>query len=306
MIIVLNKIREHRFGLNQGGLRQKFAGVRRFVETDCEDRTGIDELHRLIRGEIDALPNLRDPFPSAWFTIKDRLSGSAENYLTFDRYRALCAEGGEQGAEAQERLAEILHALGIALNYKDDPRLRDTHVLNPRWVAQGVYRILNHDRLTERNGELFFGDLVSILDREAYPPERHGFIVELMRKFELCFRFPEEEDHFLIPELLGKDQPEEAKGFKAEACLNFEYRHNALLPEGLLPRFIVRTHVLSSDRPRWRTGVILHLEGNEALVVADPIERCVRIRVRGPVEGRRRLLAVIRSDFERIHGSSRF
>jgi internalin A len=72
-------------------------------------------------------------------------------------------------------------------------------------------------------------------------------------------------------------------------------------PEGLLPRFIVRTHALSQTQPRWRSGVILEFEGNRALVKADPQEKTVVISVAGPVERRRRLLAVIRSDFERIH-----
>jgi internalin A len=79
-----------------------------------------------------------------------------------------------------------------------------------------------------------------------------------------------------------------------------------ILPEGLLPRFIVRTHVLSDDQLRWRTGVILTFEGNRALVKADRSDRTVTISVDGPVASRRRLLAVIRSDFERIHRSFKF
>ena len=34
-----------------------------------------------------------------------------------------------------------------------------------------------------------------------------------------------------------------------------------MLPEGLIPRFIVRTHALSGP-PRWRTGVMLEFDGN--------------------------------------------
>jgi internalin A len=79
-----------------------------------------------------------------------------------------------------------------------------------------------------------------------------------------------------------------------------------VLPEGLLPRFIVRTHVLSEHQLRWRTGVILNFEGNRALVEADPQDKCVSISVKGPMASRRRLLAVIRSDFERIHSSFKF
>ena len=33
--------------------------------------------------------------------------------------------------------------LYYVLNFQDDPRLVDTHVLNPEWVTNGVYKILN-------------------------------------------------------------------------------------------------------------------------------------------------------------------
>jgi internalin A len=85
-------------------------------------------------------------------------------------------------------------------------------------------------------------------------------------------------------------------------CLNFQY-HYPVLPEGLLPRFVVRTHVLSDETPRWRTGVILKLEENLALIRADAQERRVFINIKGPVVGRRRLLSIIRANFDHIHGS---
>ena len=307
VIVVLNKIREHPFAVNQPALRQKFPMVRDVIATDCADppegrQTLLDAIHR----EIDALPGLRDAFPAAWFAIKDRLSSMPDNYLTFDRYRALCAETGVTGHEDQNRLAEVLHRLGVALNYRDDTRLHDVNVLNPRWVTEGVYKILNHERVAEQQGELSIRDVAAILDPASYPQERHPFLLELMRKFELCFRFPDDDERYLIPQLLPKEQPEEAKAFDAQGCLSFEYHYPTLLPEGLLPRFIVRTYVLSADEPRWRSGVILRFEGHRALVVGDPVERRVRVRVDGPATGRRRLLAVIRNEFDRIHAGYKF
>ena len=149
-------------------------------------------------------------------------------------------------------------------------------------------------------------DVGTILDPADYPPERHPFLLELMRKFELCFRFPDEDDRYLIPQLLPKEQPEAASAFDPETCLCFEYHYPTLLPEGLLPRFIVRSYVLSTDEPRWRSGVILRFEGCRALVVGDPVERKVRVRISGPQPGYRRLLAVIRADFDRIHAGYTF
>src|SRR5262249_37814174 len=157
---------------------------------------------------------------------------------------------------------------GIALNYKDDPRLRETHVLNPHWVTGGIYRILNADILAKREGELHFSDLNNILPDEHYPRTMHMFLLDLMRKFELCFPFADESNHYLVPELLNKQQPEEADYFSPSTCLGFE-SHYPILPEGLLPRFIVRSHVMSEGQARWRLGVILHFESCRAMVKAD-------------------------------------
>lgn len=133
-------------------------------------------------------------------------------------------------------LLHILHQLGIALNFKDDPRLKETHVLNPHWLTQSIYKILNSNILAQKNGEITAEDLPNILDKKKYQKEMHCFLLELMRKFELCFKTPKKENSFLIPELLGKEEPKETKDFKPEECLNFQYNYT-VLPNGLLPRF---------------------------------------------------------------------
>jgi internalin A len=305
VLVVLNKIKAHPFDVNRSALKQKFPNIRAFIETDCAANMGIDRLRALIEQETDQLEHLRDSFPSSWFEIKQQLAGMTENYISFEQYRTICQQDGESDIHAQDSLAVHLHHLGIALNYKDDPRLRDTHVLNPRWVTNGIYKLLNAEKMATAKGEIEVENLSQILDPQAYPPERHCFLLELMRKFELCFPFQETENRYLIPDLLDKQQPPAAEAFDPITCLNFRYEY-PILPEGLLPRFIVHTHVLSSQAHRWRTGVILEFEGNQALVKADRQDRQVTINVNGPVAGRGRLLAIIRSDFERIHRSFKF
>ena len=300
VIVVLNKIKEHPFDLNRRGLQQKYPFIRYFVRTDCADATGLEELRKAIERETDGLEHLRDAFPASWFEIKNQLPKMRENYLSFDQYREVCIRLGEKDSISQELLAVYLHRLGIALNYRDDPRLEDTHVLNPRWVTDGIYEVLNSEKLERQHGEIHLNDLREILDPKEYPTKMHRFLFDLMKKFDLCFVFPDDDCHYLIPELLDKQEPEATAEFVPEECLNFQY-HYPVLPEGLLPRFIVRTHTLSEGLPRWRTGVILMFEGNRALVKADVQDKKVFINVAGASPGRRRLLAIIRSDFERIH-----
>jgi internalin A len=300
VIIVLNRIREQPFDLNRLALQRKYPAIRDFIKTDCEDATGLEQLRRTIARETDRLEHLRDAFPASWFAIKDQLASMKKNYLGFDEYRQFCELHGETDKKAQEDLAGYLHSLGVVLNYKEDPRLQDTYVLNPHWVTNGMYRILNSEILERQRGEIHLSNLSEILDSADYPASLRRFIIDLMKKFDLCFSFVDEDTHYLIPELLGKQEPEEVGEFKPAECLNFQYHYPVSL-EGLLPRFIVRTHILSENLPRWRTGVILKFEGCRALVRADIPDKRVFISVSGPASARRRLLAVIRSDFERIH-----
>jgi internalin A len=152
VIVVMNKINEHPFDVNRRGLLQKYPFIRDFIKTDCKDNIGIKELRKAIERETDRLEHLRDAFPASWFSIKDRLARMRKNYLTFDEYRKACEKLGEKDCDAQEALTVYLHSLGIALNYKDDPRLQDTHVLNPQWVTSGIYKIINSEKLEKQRG----------------------------------------------------------------------------------------------------------------------------------------------------------
>lgn len=297
---MLNKINERPFDVNRRALGAKYRSVREFVQTDCKDGTGIAQLRQSIEREAERIEHLRAMFPARWFAIKEHLAASERNYLTFDEYRDFCRQYGETGENAQEELAGYLHALGVILNYRDDPRLDDMLLLDPHWVTNAIYKILNAKKVEQQRGEVHLNDLAEILDERAYPTSMRRFILDLMKKFDLCFSFPGDDGRHLIPELLGKQEPDEARGFDPRECLNFQYHYPAP-PNGLLPRFIVRTHALSEGQPRWHTGTILQYEGASALVKANVQDWRVIVNVRGPVLERRSLLALIRSSFNEIH-----
>ena len=307
IIVVLNKIDEHPFDVNRRDLENKScSSIKDFVKTDCATARGIDQLTAVIKREVDQLDDLRAPFPSGWMRIKNTLANMDESHIPYGQYREICKECGEPDEDRQDQLASHLHNLGVAFNYrKFSRRLRDPHILKPDWVTKGIYALINSRILAETRGELDVARITEILDSRDYPEDCHDFLIELMRRFKLCFRFQEDENRYLIPDLLDKQQPDTASRFNLTECLNFKYEYSSL-PKGMLPQFIVRTHILSDQTLRWRTGVILTFEENLALVKADHIDRSITISVSGKADGQRRLLAVIRADFERIHSNFQF
>ena len=124
-----------------------------------------------------------------------------------------------------------------------------------------------------------------------------------MQKFRLCFPLDDEGRDYLIPELLSKREPELEGEFPAATSLCFTYQYDTVLPEGLLPRFIVETYVQRETQHAWKTGVVLERANCRALVRGDLQARKIMIRVTGPGGGRRELLGIVREHFERIHQS---
>ena len=306
VIVVLNKQKSEPFDVNREGWLEKYKGnIKGFVLTDCEDKKSITQLKREIVKELRAMESLKARFPRRWFTIKNALSTMGADHISFEDYRALCQQNGEGDAASQTQLSGFLHDLGIALNYGQDPRLRFNYVLKPEWVTQGIYALLH--AFVKSKGVFTHAEAEKELAQKKYSAQDTNFILGLMERFELSFPLDEKPRRILIPELLDDQQPKEAASFKPSECLNFGYKY-PVLTEGLLPRFIARTHHLGHPKKRWKTGVILEdpASGCKALVKADAADAVVRVHIDGPQENRRELLGIVRYNFDVIHSNYEF
>ena len=311
VLVVINKNEPpNQLDLNETRLGKDYApNVLGFFKTSCSDGTGIAELRAAIEEQVERLEHVHDRVPASYFRVKEELEKQAreKDFLDIGEYQGLCRTHGVKEQSHQNTLIRFLHDLGNVLNF-DDPdnpyQLRDTKVLNPEWVTGGVYKILNNQMLMQQDGVLELRQLGEVLaDPKKYPPEREQFILDMMRRFELCFAFPDSEgQQFLVPELLRPNEPELNWG-EADA-LNFQYHYTAL-PGGIMPRLIVRMHRnLTTKRTTWQSGAVLEIDGCQALVRGDTQAGKVYISVQGEVPVRRRnALAVIRDQFRQIHAT---
>ncbi|HEX8499417.1 MAG TPA: COR domain-containing protein [Pyrinomonadaceae bacterium] len=314
VIVVLNWSHGRRWRVDEVKLRRKFPFIVNFIPTDALLSEGIEELRETIMTTVQQkMPDVWLPFPKRWREIKDAVAGMSENFLTYEQYTALCDKFDEKRPDAQGDLAGILHALGLALYFGNDPRLHDTRVLNPSWVTGGVYAVIRAPSVAQNDGQLAATDMPRVL-REAeeqkvirtedYPPKTHGFILELMRAFQLCYASEEEKGkptRYLVPELLPEFEPEMSEPWD-EAPVSLRYRYD-VLPPGLLPRFIVRTHALSEGAPHWRHGVVLRHAEAQALIREESDRSEIHVFVLGgDDETRRVLVAMVRRELEMLHG----
>lgn len=298
VLIVGNKTDQHPLDIDRTGLQKKYPNIVDILETSAATGTGIDALKATIAKQVDTLPHVRDLLPETWFMVKSKLEelGRDKNYLTQDEYLGLCGTNNVIDETSQYTLIGFLHDLGVVLHFQDDPRLEALGILNPQWVTNGVYKILNSHELFQNQGTLTLPTLNRILNLPDYPSNKRLFIVDMMKKFELCYDI-EPDKSFLIPDLLPKD---EIYTGEWDDALAFQYHYN-VLPSSIITRFIVRMNTFIYKNTIWRSGVVLKYGNNTALVRADIEEKKIYIWVAGKQDTRRDLLAMIRGEFDAIH-----
>jgi internalin A len=307
VIIVGNKKDEQPLDLNRKALRDKYPNIKAILETSCQTGDGIPELRTAITQQIAQLREVYDLLPLKWFAVKEQLEAMDQDFISYNQYIGICHKNDIPEEHNQNQLITLLHNLGLVLNYRDHPILQSTNVLNPNWVTTGIYAILSDETLkTETQGILTPSDLCRILDPQRYPKDRHHYLIELMKEFQLGFPMPHcPQSRFLLPGLLPKEEPEntELKG----DTLEFQY-HYSILPASIMSRFIVLTHDRIHKQTFWRSGVMLaYREGDEtyniARIKADPEDRKIFISISGRDSTRRTFLSILRDTFSTIHRS---
>ncbi|MBD2596211.1 leucine-rich repeat domain-containing protein [Nostoc spongiaeforme FACHB-130] len=306
VIIVGNKRDEQPLDINRKALREKYPNIQAIIETSCQDNIGIDELRTAIFQQIANLKEVYDLLPLSWFEVKQQLESMPQDFISYSNYIGICYKNKIPEEQNQEQLIDLLHRLGLVLNFRDHPILKDTNVLKPNWVTEGIYALLSDEILkTQTKGIFTLADLSRILNPERYPIQRHKYLIGLMKEFELCFALECHPPQFLIAGLLPKDQPEQTE-LEGET-LEFQYYYK-VLPESIISRFIVNTHEKIHNQIYWRSGVMLqYQENNEiyniARIKADPEDKKIFIAISGRKETRRLFLGILRDVFNKIHKS---
>jgi internalin A len=336
VLVALNRqdARQGGYDVDRRVLQERFPFVQSFTPTNCEKREGCAELQEKLCNAVESLKDTEPPklkVPETWLKVKEDctatgrpkpqptgnkltrwlgLAGHAvptaieQQHLTLEQFREICAKRGEKDPAKQESLARLLHKLGAVLRFVDEGRLRDTTVLDPHWVTDGVYRLLRFKDRPGSDGTLTLAEALEALPGETEETAR--FLLRLMERFEMCFPLDEEEGgklptSWLIPGALEEFQPRGVTtDWQKPGSVRLRYLYDPL-PEGVLPRFIVLTHLLSEGKPRWRHGVVLEDGQAAALVRRGEKRNHVEVTAFGPGPERLRLLEIIQGNLERIH-----
>lgn len=312
------------YDIDRFSLQEDYPFIHSFTPTSCgsNPQTGCDELKEKLVEAIESIDQNEPPHlkvSNSWFQVMERCQqeGLKNPRMQFEEFRRICSDIGEPDSTKQEIIARVIGKLGIILHFADEPMLRDTAVLNPHWVTDGVYRLMRCKDIPESDGILTLSDAIETLRQRGkiYPitdaTAEARYLLRLMERFEMCFKIdhgselkcPTIKESWLVPGALSKFQPASIAGQWEDGYrIRIRYIYNDL-PEGLIPRFIVRTQLLSEGQVRWRKGVVLQ-DSNATALIREKNSRqsdFVEVTVVGKEDDRFRLLQIIWDNLEQIH-----
>lgn len=294
ILVVMNKIDENPgFDVNRRLLLRKYQSIVGFYLVSCRENRGIQEIELGLENALKRVDIIGTRWPAAWFRVKTLLEQMEQPYISLDDYRAMCESESVPDHSGQDTLAKFLNDLGTVVHF-DDFHLQDVHILEPRWLTGAVYRLINSEQLATGKGVLRLATVRDILkggaDEFSYPIDKQPYIIELMKKFGLCYSI--DDRTILVPDLLDVQEPE--IDFDYDSSLNFRIDYD-FLPRSVITQFSVRMHNSIDGDLRWRSGAVLADESfqSRAVVKADGAAKQVQIFIAG--EQQRDYLTLIRA-----------
>jgi hypothetical protein len=313
VVVALNQSKGIPRSLARAALERDYGPIFAWVPTECESEekviganATIEALRKALADAAASMPEPRKLFPKKWLRIKQWLEGMKEPYLDYSTYAKCCSDLHEEDPVQQAALAQTMDELGVALNYARDPRLRDTTVLRPNWLANGIYALLRANILTpvllapegilteEKVGEILaVADQFKVLKAAEYPREKWAFLLRLMGLFQLSLALDEQGQRYLVPTLLPADEPPESAEPDGPNVVKLRYEFD-VVPGPLVGRLLVRLYALIDGRKAWQRGAQLRYGQAQGRVRADLGETYVYATVAGSGHDRDELLEMIR------------
>ncbi|HAC65062.1 MAG TPA: hypothetical protein DCF68_16425, partial [Cyanothece sp. UBA12306] len=283
--------------------------IKEFLPTNFADNNrGLTNIINNLQFHLKNLPHVGTTLPKTWIDIRrileETLEKEQKNYITLEEYLKICQTNKVKNNKDALQISQFLHDIGVILHFQEDKAspLYKTVILNPEWGTDAVYKVLDHHQVIQNLGKFTTTDLADIWSNPEYKnmlPE----LLELMKKFKLCYQLTNAENTYIAPQLLTKEPPQYELFNQTENLLmKYEYE---FLPKGIIIRFIVEMSRLIDEANVWQTGVLLKRKENNQITFVEVIESYNRreINIKFYGDNKKGLLEIITNKFDEIHES---
>ncbi|MEA5486697.1 COR domain-containing protein [Pseudanabaena sp. CCNP1317] len=302
ILIVKNENQDRQREINVNQLRGEFENLKDVFATNLANNRNLEKILTAAQHQLSQLPHIGQTLPKTWVKVRHALESDQRNHISLNEYLQICKDKGFKERKDALQLSEYLHDLGICLHFQDDQMspLYQIVILKPKWGTDAAYAVLDNPQVIRNFGRFSNKELAQIWSADEYSG-MHSGLLELMKKFQLCYEIPQAKRNYIAPQLLTENQPEYAWDESENLILRYTYD---FMPKGLVRQFIVAMHESIKSQIVWRSGVIINYK-NISSTLAEVTEnygkREIKIRVSG--KNKRDLLTVVTHELDKIHTS---
>ena len=159
--------------------------------------------------------------------------------------------------------------MGVCFSYHFEEgreRQEDYKILEPAWLTSAIYRLIWEKKpsddgiITRTEIDLILSsegspekreEGVPCLDGVSYDKEEQGYVLDIMRKFQISY--PVDEEHEFMPVLCKPDSKRSPapEGCRQRVSVQFRY---GLLPETVIHRLMIHCYHYLQHGRFWRSG----------------------------------------------------
>ena len=239
------------------------------------------EFRSILLQEIVNTKMLDVEWPKSWIELKNKMENLGKYYITLEDYEEICADCHVDDVQAE--LLDWFNDLGVSFCCRNNFRLENQVILEPRWITNGLYIILFNQCEDIVNGMIphrYIHDLLkrspkdtSVLctDRKARYriPGDAEYVLGIMRQFGLSLQIVG--DREFIPMLCQPQSPLDLAAYESnedvlEFHMDFQY-----LPNNVLHQLMVEQYSELDIENVWRAGARFQQPGTglSAIVAMD-------------------------------------
>ena len=302
ILIIKNEKQDRKREINVNQLRGEFGSFKDVFATNLATNRDLEKILSEAQHQLNQLPHIGQSLPKTWVKVRHALENNPHNYISLNEYLRICNDNGFKERKDALQLSDYLHDLGICLHFQDDEMspLYQIVILKPKWGTDAAYAVLDNPQVICTFGRFSNKALAQIWSADEYTG-MHSGLLELMKRFQLCYEIPQEKGNYIAPQLLTENQPEYPWDESENLILRYTYD---FMPKGLVRQFIVAIHENIEAQNVWRSGVIIHKREyprTRAEVIENYGKREIKIRVSG--KNKRDLLTVVTHELDKIHNS---
>ncbi|MEE0060793.1 MAG: COR domain-containing protein, partial [Acutalibacteraceae bacterium] len=252
-------------------------------------------LTKAIIREASKLDSTEMRFPVQWANIRRELQIEAQNhhYIDKQKYHNICKTYGLESPDIRTWLLEWFNDLGICFSYHQgkekngNPVELDSYkVLNPKWLTNAIYIIINHGNEVADHGKLHINIIsqllrtpeLGVLKNVTYKNHEISYVLDVMRKFTLSYKISS--SHEFIPALCEENTPEQLhpEGYPYHISYQMKYTY---LPDSVVHQLMIRSYKNLNPEKIWRKGLRIDIDyvGLSAVVYMLDDDSTLRIDV---------------------------